>query len=124
MAHFAEINKNKIVLRVLVVPDEQESRGAEYLANDLGLGGQWIQTSFNSTIRKHYAGIGMSYDLTLDAFIPIKPFDSWILNEETCDWIAPLPLPNDIDYFEWNETIQNWELIFTYDEMQSKKQKS
>jgi hypothetical protein len=87
MAHFAEIDLNGgNVLRVLVVPDEQEHRGQEYMANDLGFGGIWIQTSYNARIRKNYAGIGFVYDATRDAFIPPKCHDEAVLDEETCRW--------------------------------------
>lgn len=86
MAHFAEIDDNGVVLRVLVVADEQEHRGQEFLADDCNLGGTWIQTSYNSRIRKHYAGIGMAYRQDLDAFIPVKCHDEAILNEGTCLW--------------------------------------
>ena len=91
MAHFAEIDKNNIVLRVLVVPDEEEHRGHDFLANDLALGGKWIQTSYNANIRKHYAGIGMSYSESLDAFIPIRCHDEAILDEDTCLWVCDNP---------------------------------
>ena len=86
MAHFAQIDNNNIVLQVLVIPDFQEHRGQEYLANDLNLGGIWKQTSYNNTIRKNYAGIGFTYDEIRDAFIPPKPGDNYILNEDTCLW--------------------------------------
>ena len=86
MAHFAQIDNNKIVLQVLVIPDFQEHRGQEYLANDLNLGGIWKQTSYNNRIRKNYAGIGFTYDEIRDAFIPPKPGDNYILNEDTCLW--------------------------------------
>jgi hypothetical protein len=86
MAHFAQIDNNNIVLQVLVIPDFQEHRGQQYLANDLNLGGVWIQTSYNNRIRKNYAGIGYKYDEELDAFIPPKPEGNYILNEETCLW--------------------------------------
>ena len=89
MAHFAEIDSNNIVTRVLVVANEQEHRGQDFLANDLGLGGNWIQTSYNANFRKHYAGIGMSYDASLDAFIPPKCHDSATLNTDTCLWDCP-----------------------------------
>jgi hypothetical protein len=85
MAHFAEI-ENNIVTRVLVVSNDQEHRGQDFLANELGLGGTWIQTSYNSNFRKHYAGIGYSYDSELDAFIPSKCHDIATLNTETCLW--------------------------------------
>lgn len=73
MSYFAELDDNNVVLRVLAVPDEHEHRGEEYLAKDVGLGGRWIQTSFNARIRKRFAGIGDTYDLVRDAFVPQKP---------------------------------------------------
>jgi hypothetical protein len=91
MAHFAEV-ENNIVTRVLVVPDEQEHRGQEFLANDLGLGGTWVQTSYNARIRKNYAGIGYTYDADRDAFIAPKPYchpNDVIFDEETCTWSCP-----------------------------------
>lgn len=111
MAHFAEIDENGVVLRVLVVPDAQENRGQEFLADDLGLGGTWVQTSYNARIRKNYAGIGMTYDNTRDAFIPEQPFASWILNEETCQWEAPVPYPTDGVMYDWNEETTDWEAV-------------
>ena len=86
MAHFAQIDNNNIVLQVLVIPSFQEHRGQQYLANDLNLGGIWKQTSYNNRIRKNYAGIGFTYDEIRDAFIPPKPGDNYILNEDTCLW--------------------------------------
>lgn len=91
MAHFAEVDSNNIVTRVLVVPDEQEHRGQDFLANDLGLGGTWVQTSYNARIRFNYAGIGYSYDPVRDAFIAPKPecHESVVFDEETCTWSCP-----------------------------------
>jgi len=89
MAHFAEIDENNIVTRVLVVGDDQEHRGQEFLANDLGLGGFWIQTSYNNNIRKNYAGIGYTFDPIRDAFIPPQPDchpELVTFDEETCRW--------------------------------------
>ena len=103
MAHFAEIDENNIVTRVLVVPNEQEHRGEEFLSSDLGLGGRWIQTSYNATIRKNYAGTGYTYDPSRDAFIPPKPFPSWVLNETTCVFDPPIPYPNDGKLYQWDE---------------------
>ena len=110
MAHFAEV-VNGIVVQVLVVPDTQEHRGQEFLADDLGLGGTWVQTSYNNNIRKNYAGIGMSYDSERDAFIAPQPFASWILDEETCRWESPVPYPTDGLMYEWDETITDWKAI-------------
>ena len=111
MSHFAEIDPNGgTVLRVLVVPNEQEHRGQDFLANELGLGGVWIQTSYNNNIRYNYAGIGFTYDATRDAFIPPKPYDSWLLDEKTCQWEPPIPMPQDENFYTWNEEQLNWEI--------------
>ena len=90
MAHFAEIDNNNIVVRVLVVDNSLENRGADFLANDLGLGGIWIQTSYNNNIRYNYAGIGYNYDETRDAFIPPKAncHSEETLDEATCRWVC------------------------------------
>jgi hypothetical protein len=109
MAHFAEIDENGVVLRVLVVPDAQENRGQEFLADDLGLGGTWVQTSYNACIRKNYAGVGMTYDNSRDAFIAEQPFASWTLNEETCQWEAPVAYPEDGVMYVWNEELTDWQ---------------
>ena len=111
MSHFAEIDPNGgTVLRVLVVPDEQEHRGQDFLANELGLGGVWVQTSYNNNIRYNYAGIGYTYDATRDAFISPKPYDSWLLDEKTCKWEPPIPVPQDENFYTWNEEQLNWEI--------------
>jgi hypothetical protein len=89
MAHFAELDESNKVVRVLVVPDVQEHRGQRFLADDLGLGGTWIQTSYNGKIRKNYAGIGYTYDPARDAFIPPCPGEGWTLDEASCLWQPP-----------------------------------
>lgn len=87
MSYFAELDDNNVVLRVLAVPDEHEHRGEEYLAQDVGLGGRWIQTSFNARIRRRFAGIGDTYDPVRDAFVPPKPATQNVQwNEELFDW--------------------------------------
>jgi hypothetical protein len=111
MAHFAEIDESGVVLQVLVVPDAQEHRGHEFLADDLGLGGTWLQTSYNARIRKNYAGIGMTYNADRDAFIHPQPYASWILNEDTCQWEAPVPYPTDGVMYTWNEETTDWKAI-------------
>ena len=88
MAYFAELDENNVVLRVLVVADEEEHRGQEFLANDLGLGGTWMQTSYNNNIRKQYASIGFTYDPDLDIFIAPQPESDWVL-DENYDWQLP-----------------------------------
>ena len=109
MAHFAEIDENNIVKRVIVIDNSLEPMGS-YWCNKV-LGGTWIQTSYNNKIRKNYAGIGYSYDPNLDAFIPPKPYESWILNEEACLWDPPIAYPNDGQQYYWNEEEKNWVLI-------------
>lgn len=122
MAHFAEIDAEGTVLRVLVVADAQEDRGQEFLATDLGLGGTWKKTSYNTVggvhsnggtpYRKNYAGIGFKYDNALDAFIPPKPFASWDLNEDTCLWEAPTPMPvEEGKLFTWDEDTTSWKEV-------------
>ena len=123
MAHFAEVDENNIVLRVLVVDDLHESGGQNFLANTLGLGGTWLKTSYNTRagvhanggtpFRKNYAGIGYTYDETRDAFIAPKPFASWVLNEESCIWEAPvaMPTPAEGEFYEWNEETTSWDLV-------------
>lgn len=106
MAHFAEINSNNIVLRVVVTNNQEINEGYDWLVANLG--GTWVQTSYNATIRKNFAGIGFTYDSERDAFIPPKPFESWLLDEETATWRAPVAMPNDGKDYQWSEDSQNW----------------
>ena len=118
MAHFAEINADNLVVRVLVVPDAQEDRGQEFLADDLGLGGTWKKTSYNTQAgvhvnggtpyRKNYAGIGYTFDAERDAFITPKPYASWVLDEGTCNWDAPVAMPTDDKMYRWDEETTSW----------------
>ena len=115
MAHFAKLGKGNIVEQVVVVSNAiatTEQAGIDFL-NDLYRDRNvvWKQTSYNATIRKNFAGIGFKYDQTRDAFIAPKPYPSWILNEDTCLWEAPIAYPDDGQDYKWNETIQNWELV-------------
>lgn len=112
MAHYAFIDENNIVTQVIVGRNEWEivdgiSDWEQYYGN---LHGQrCVRTSYNGNIRKNYAGIGYSYDEARDAFIPPKPFPSWVLNEETCRWEAPIPYPGDADaIYVWDEENQAW----------------
>jgi hypothetical protein len=107
MAHFAKIEDN-IVTQVLVVPDNAEDRGQDYLANDLGLGGTWVQTSYNARIRKNYAGIGFTYDPVNDWFVAPQPFPSWSL-DENAQWQAPVAYPTDGVMYVWNEDNKDWQ---------------
>ena len=107
MAHFAEIDENNIVTRVLVVANEQEHRGQQFLAEDLGLGGTWVQTSYNSNFRKNYAGIGYNYDSTNDWFYAPQPFPSWTLDEDA-KWQPPVDMPSDDKRYIWDEDTLDW----------------
>lgn len=115
MAHFARLDENNVVVRVCVLENtiiqdgdlvEQEHLGVEFLNNLHG--GTWVQTSYNGTFRKNFAGAGYTYDSERDAFISPKPFDSWVLNEETCQWQAPTPMPEDDNIYLWDEESQEW----------------
>jgi hypothetical protein len=110
MAHFAELDENNVVLRVLVTDnnDPNGDEGYQWLLDNLG--GTWVKTSYNASVRKNFAGIGYSYDSQLDAFIPPKPFGSWLLNNNTCQWQAPTPRPTDGFTYIWNEGELAWEL--------------
>ena len=107
MSHFAELDNNNVVLRVLVGDNSMPNEGYDWFLENFG--GTWIQTSYNGNIRKNYAGVGYTYNEQLDAFIPPKPFSSWTLNEETCLWDPPHPRPIDGDNYTWNESLQDWE---------------
>jgi hypothetical protein len=127
MAHFAKLGTGNIVEQVIsinnaVITDvngvEQEQLGNDFINKLYNTRDVWKQTSYNNNIRKNYAGIGFHYDQARDAFIPKKPFNSWVLNETTCLWEAPVAKPtltqeqiDNNNYYNWNETIQNWELI-------------
>lgn len=106
MAHFAEIDNDNNVLRVLVVDNSLEHRGEEFLSQDLGLGGRWIQTSYNHNFRKQFAGIGYKYDENADVFIAPKPFPSWTI-DANFDWQPPVPMPTSGEYL-WDEDTLNW----------------
>ncbi len=105
MAHFARI-ENSLVTEVLVVSNDLEHRGADFLANDLGLGGTWIQTSYNNNFRKQYAGIGYTYDAVNDVFIAPQPYPSWSL-DRNFDWQPPTPRPEE-GFWYWDEDSLSW----------------
>jgi hypothetical protein len=119
MAHFAELDESNKVLRVMVIDDEHESDGENW-CNEFFNGGAWKQTSYNTIggvhtlggtpYRKNYAGVGHTYDEIRDAFIPPKPFSSWVLDEDTCRWVSPVAVPqvNDHTNYEWDEESQQW----------------
>jgi hypothetical protein len=129
MASFAKIGLNNKVIEVLSVVNEvlhdangveQEVNGIDFLTKLTGYP-LWKQTSYNThggvhnngktPLRKNFAGIGYTYDEDKDAFIPKKPFNSWILNEDTCIWESPIPYPQDNNRYNWNEQNQSWDLI-------------
>ena len=114
MAHYAFLDDNKIVTEVIVGRNEDEvvdgiSDWETYYGNIRGQ--RCVRTSYNANIRKNYAGIGFRYDDDLDAFIPPQPFASWILNEETAQWEAPVPYPDGDLMYSWNEELGDWEAI-------------
>jgi hypothetical protein len=116
MAHFAELDQNNLVLRVLVTDNNAPNEGLNWLMKNFG--GTWVKTSYNTSggqhasggtpLRKNFAGVGYTYDTSRDAFIPPKPFDSWVLNEETCLWEAPVPYPTDGAGYYWDEETISW----------------
>ena len=127
MAHFARLDENNIVTQVIVVDNkdvtdpftgqEDEILGIAFCKKLLG--GNWVQTSYNSTIRKRYAGVGYSYNRALDAFVAPKPYESWVLNTETIDWESPVgPAPELTEAevesgsrYEWDEENGVWNLV-------------
>jgi hypothetical protein len=111
MSHWAEIDENKIVLRVLVGNNNSADEGEAFMNS---LGGTWVKTSYNAAtngFRKNYAGIGYSYDESRDAFIAPQPYPSWILDEETCKWEAPVAYPTDGIMYAWDEETTDWKAI-------------
>ena len=119
MAYFAKLDENNIVLEVLAVNNnellqdgiESETKGIQFLIDWSGGYSNWKQTSYNRRIRKNYAGIGYTYDSARDAFIPPQPFPSWVLNEETCQWDAPVAMPVDDQRYYWDEPTISWMVI-------------
>jgi hypothetical protein len=112
MAHFAQIDANNIVTQVLVIEQDVVNTGL------FGEPSSFVQTSYNThggvhtlggtPLRKNYAGIGYTYDASRDAFIPPKPYNSWVLNETTCLWDAPIAMPTDEKMYSWDENTVNW----------------
>lgn len=117
MAHFAKLDENNVVLEVNVVNNEvldlenEEASGIAFLTEWSGGYSNWKQTSYNGSFRKNYAGIGSQYRPDLDAFISPQPYPSWILNEDTCNWQAPTPMPSGDGIYQWVEDDLNWQLI-------------
>lgn len=127
MAHFAKLGVGNIIEQVIVVSNDiatTEQAGVDFINKLYNTRDVWKQTSYNSTIRKNFASIGFTYDQTRDAFIPPKPYNSWVLVEETCRWKAPVDYPETYtknltdeqgnpakDRYYWNENKVNWEII-------------
>tara|TARA_Y100000034_G_C6641283_1_gene280317 strand:- start:9 stop:374 length:366 start_codon:yes stop_codon:yes gene_type:complete len=120
MAHYAELNSENVVTRVLVVNNdvitdsegnESEEMGKLFLQGIYKTDNNFIQTSYNGNFRKNYAGIGHTYDETRDAFIPPQPYPSWTLNETSCLWDAPVAHPDDGNMYQWNEDTTSWDEI-------------
>jgi hypothetical protein len=127
MAHFAKLDENNIVTTVRVVHNnellvdgvENEQKGIDYLNTLFKTNDNWKQTSYNTSrgvhklegtpLRKNYAAIGYTYDADRDAFIPSQYYPSWILNEDTCDWEAPVAYPDDGQTYRWNEETISWD---------------
>jgi hypothetical protein len=112
MAHYAFLDTNNIVTEVITGIDETEL--IEGLDTETWYGnfrGQVCKrTSYNGNIRKNYAGLGFTYDYERDAFIPEKPFESWVLDNETCRWVSPIPKPISDNFYRWNEQTLTWDL--------------
>jgi len=117
MAHFAKLDENNIVIDVNCLENrelldengvEQEQKGIDFLINWSGGYSLWRQTSYNGRIRKNFAALGDTYDATRDAFISPQPYPSWVLNEDTCRWEAPVPMPEDGQMYQWDEATTNW----------------
>jgi len=128
MAHFAKLNENNLVLEVIVVADSDaptEAEGQTFLQNLYKNTITYKQTSYNTIagehklggtpFRKNYAGVGYTYDASKDAFIPPKPYNSWTLNEDTCQWEAPVAYPDDGKSYVWKEDTQTWVLFYGKD---------
>ena len=114
MAHFAKLGTGNIVEKVIVVSNDiaiTEQAGVNFINKLYNTRDVWKQTSYNNNIRKNFAGIGYQYDQTRDAFIPPKPFNSWILNEDTCRWEAPVARPENDNIYSWNEQTLSWDIV-------------
>jgi hypothetical protein len=124
MAHFAQLDENNIVTQVIVVSNNEllDANGIE--REEIGVafcqrlfGGNWKQTSYNNNFRKRYAGIGYTYNVELDAFVPPKPYASWILDNDVANWKAPVDIPADVGQgeppktYEWDEETISWKEV-------------
>ena len=117
MAHFAKLDENNVVTQVIVVDNKDTSDASGVEKEHIGaafcerlFGGEWKQTSYNGNMRKNYAGIGFTYNANIDAFVPPQPFASWILNNDTAQWEAPVAMPDDGQMYTWNEETTSWDV--------------
>jgi hypothetical protein len=117
MAHFAQVDENWVVSQVIVVDNsilldeqgvERDWLGEQFCQSLYGAHTKWIQTSYSGSKHKNYAGVGYTYDAERDAFIPPKPYASWLLDEDSCLWDAPVPCPDDGEPYQWDEDTGNW----------------
>jgi hypothetical protein len=114
MAHFAKLGTGNIVEQVIVVSNDiaiTEQAGVDFINKLYNTRDVWKQTSYNNNIRKNFAGIGFQYDQQRDAFISPKPYQSWVLNEDTCRWEAPVAKPEDDNIYKWNESTLTWDIV-------------
>ena len=114
MAHFAKLGVGNIVEQVIVVSNDiatTEQAGEDFINKLYNTRDVWKQTSYNKSFRKNFAGLGFYYDQTRDAFIPPKPFNSWILNEDTYIWEVPVAYPQDGNMYKWNEQTLSWDIV-------------
>ena len=119
MAHFAQLNENNVVIQVIVVNNdvildngvESELKGIDFCKLVFGQDTKWVQTSYNGSFRKNYAGVGMIYNQEIDAFVEVQPFLSWSLNNAIGKWEAPNEYPTDGIPYQWCEELLRWESI-------------
>lgn len=119
MAHFAQLDENNIVIQVIVVNNndimengqESEAKGIAFCRSLFGQDTNWAQTSYSGSFRVRYAGIGYTFDVALNAFIPPQPYPSWSLDTTTCDWVPPVPMPDDGKFYVWDEATLSWKEV-------------
>lgn len=111
MAHWAELDENNVVSRVVVTDNDEPDEGYQWLIDNFG--GTWVQTSYNGNIRYNFASVGGTYDEQADAFVPVQEYESWVLNTETYTWEPPVQKPEGASH--WEEETQSWFIPVEYD---------
>lgn len=119
MAHFAQLDDNNVVIKVIVVNNsdimengqESEAKGIAFCQSLFGQDTDWAQTSYNGSFRVRYAGIGYTFNVALNAFIPPQPYPSWTLDTTAYDWVPPVPMPNDGGFYVWDEATLSWKEV-------------